>query len=288
MRHAILRCMNHKIAIFDIDGTIAEKSVIPDSILLGFRNIQESGYITTLSTGRAYQRLRDAFTNEFETLVSPDALIIVEHGTKIVRRNGEVVWADYFTKKEADHFVDFIKANADMIQFASYAPSDPLDRMQIWVKDSERLENTAKERSYADVFHCSYEELKKRIGMDSISHFVARLQDYIVVENLKLRFTRSDMDLILMDGYMQFIGNLSDKAKAIKYLENHYTVPVANMLIAGNGVNDVDMLNLDAGHRILVGESNTTPMVLAQLQSQTKVVRVASPHALGEYLQQLS
>jgi len=280
--------MSQKLAVFDIDGTIAEKGVIPKSVIEGFRHIQSLGYTTTVSTGRAYQRFRIAFKDYFDELISPDAFIITEHGTKIVRKNGEIAKADYFTQQEIEHFVDFILANQDMITFASYAPPDPQGRMQVWVKNPEDLQKITAERSYADVFHFSYEELNARITATLVTHTLARLQDYIIAENLLLHFTRSNMDLILMDGYMQFVGNVADKSKALAYMEEYSDVSRENMLVAGNGINDLQMLNQNVGRRILVGNDATTPMVFAQLIGKEKVIRVNSPEDLGIYLQGLN
>ena len=86
---------------------------------------------------------------------------------------------------------------------------------------------------------------------------------------------------------MQIVGNLSDKSKAIEYLEKFHEVEVKDMLIAGNAINDVDMLNLKAGKRILVGNDEFTPIVLGHLKNVDEVIRVDSPEKLGEYLQKL-
>lgn len=279
----------NKLAIFDIDGTIAVQGKILPSVIMGLKHIQSLGFLTTVSTGRAYRRVRDALGEDFEDVISSEALIIVEHGTKIVHRDGRVVQADYFGAIEVDHFVDFIRANEDMIRFIVFATPEPEQPHQLWVKKGENIEAIRQERSrYADVFCCSYEELKERMHTYQISHFQAKLQDFIVVENLKLHFTRSSMDVVFMDGYMQFIGNVSDKAKAITYLEQFHETAVKNMLIAGNGINDVDMLNLEAGRRILVGTDEQAGNVIGHLKSFEEVIRVNSPEDLGAYLQTLS
>jgi len=49
-----------KLALFDIDGTIAEKGVVPKSVIEGIEHLHKKGYITTVSTGRGYTRLKEA------------------------------------------------------------------------------------------------------------------------------------------------------------------------------------------------------------------------------------
>lgn len=281
--------MNRKLAIFDIDGTIAEKGVVPEKVIEGLKHIQSLGYLTTVSTGRAYRRVRDALADYFDDVISPEALIIIEHGTKIVHRDGRVVQADYFTPAETEHFVDFVHANESMVRFCLYALPDPEAQLQLWAKDPKDVDSLREKRgSFADVFHCSYEELKERALRHDVSHFLAKLEDFVLVENLKLKFTRSQMDVIFQDSYMQFIGSLSDKAKAIQYLEKFHEVSVSEMLIAGNAINDVDMLNMECGKRILVGTDEQASSVIGHLRDIPSVIRVESPEKLGEYLQNLT
>ncbi|MDE2079244.1 MAG: HAD family phosphatase [Patescibacteria group bacterium] len=280
--------MDKKLAVFDIDGTIAVKGKIPQEVIEGLRHIQKIGYLTTVSTGRGYRRLRDALGNDFDTVVSQDALIVVEHGTKIVHRDGRIVQADYFGPAEVDHVVDFLHANAPMIVHLAFATPDPEAPNQIWVKEGEDVEAIRKKREhYAEVFQCSYEELKERMHTFQISHVLAKLQDFITVENLKLHFTRSNLDAIFMDSYIQFVGSFSDKAKAILYLEKFHEITVKNMLFAGNGINDVDMLNLEAGKRILVGTDEQAGNVLGHLKASEDIIRMDSPQELGVYLQEV-
>lgn len=280
--------MTRKLAIFDIDGTIAVKGKIPPSVIEGLKHLNSIGYLTTVSTGRAYRRMRDALGADFEQVISPDALIVLEHGTKIVHRDGRVVQADYFGPAEIDHFVDFVHANAAMVRFVMFATPDPEAPYELWVMEGEDMEALKKERSsYANIFTCSYEELKERMHTFQISHALAKLQSFVVVDNLKLRFTRSSLDAIFMDSYIQFVGSLSDKAKAIAYLEEFHEIKVKDMLIAGNGINDVDMLNLVAGKRILVGTDEQAVPVLGHIERHDSVIRIESPAALGDYLQGL-
>ncbi len=278
----------HKLAVFDIDGTIAVKGVIPKSVIEGLKHIQSKGYLTTVSTGRAYRRMRDALGEDFETVISPEALISLEHGTKMVHRDGTVVQADYFGKGEVEHIVDFVRANIAMVKYFWYALPDPEAPYEFWVSPDEDIEPIREKRGrYGNVFTCSYDELKERMLRHQISHVAAKLQDFITTENLKLRFTRSNIDVLFLDGLMQIVGNLSDKSKAIEYLEKFHEVEVKDMIIAGNAINDVDMLNLKAGKRILVGNDEFTPIVLGHLKNVDEVIRVDSPEKLGEYLQEM-
>jgi HAD superfamily hydrolase (TIGR01484 family) len=279
----------NKLAIFDIDGTIAVHGTIPQSIVRGFEHIQSLGFLTTVSTGRSYVRMKEALGEHFDTIISPDSLIIIEQGSKIVDPNGAVIRADYFQPNEIEHVVAFSRSNIDMIKLLWFTSPDSTQPVQVWCKRPEDLAaETAKRGHYADVFHCSFDELHERLSEYPVSNVSAKLEDFIRVENLKLHFTRSEIDTIFQDSMMEFVRNISDKAKAIRFLETHHDIEIKDMLVAGNAINDVDMLNLQAGRRILVGDSAATEIIVGHLRDANEVTRVDSPEKLGVYLQGLS
>lgn len=276
---------HHKLAIFDIDGTVKTKGAVPQEVRDGIAHLQSRGYVTTVASGRVFVRAKMAFEDAYTDVVSEDAYLIVEHGTKIVSRDGIVLKADYFRENEIQHVVDFLASNEEMIRYAWFAYPDPTERLQAWCKSEEVVLNLAPERgSYSDLFQCSFDELRSRLLVHSLSSITVKLEDFIKVENLKLHFTKSEVDCIFQDGTMSFVRNIGDKGKAIRFLEETYGVSIANMLIAGNAVNDVDMLNLPAGHRILVGAGAQSDGVLERIRDPKSVVRVATPAELGKYL----
>jgi len=277
-----------KLAVFDIDGTITQDGVVPESIEGGFAHLRELGYITTVSTGRGYVRAREALGKHFDAVVVPDSLMIVEHGTKIVDAKGNVIEANYLQQNELDHIVDFTRVNSDITRLVWFNPPQAGSRVQVWCQEKEDVAAEMQKRGhYADVFTCSYKELRERLSQQSLSNVSVKLKDYVVVENLKLHFTRSEIDTIFQDKMMEFVRNVADKAKAVEHIAAHLAVNFENILVAGNAINDVDMLNLGVGKRILVGEKDGANSVFKYLTAPETVVQVDSPEALGLYLQKL-
>ncbi len=277
-----------KLAIFDVDGTLATHGVIPDSVLDGLMHLREIGYATTISTGRGYIRAKESLAEKFDKIISPEALLIIEHGTKVVDRNGQIQYSQDLSIEEINHIIDFSKVNLGMIRLIWFNPPDPTQRVQVWCYDASLVkEETEKRGHYADVFTSSFDDLKAKMLAQSISNVTAKLREFVKVENLKLHFTRTEIDTIFQDGNMEFVSNLADKAKAIDFIEKHYSVPFDNVLIAGNAINDVEMLNLEVGKRVLVGPSDERSVVLGYLTKPDEVVSVENPEALGTYLQNI-
>lgn len=277
--------MINSLAIFDVDGTIAEHGKVPEKIVQGIQHLQEIGYITTISTGRGYVRAKEALGKDFDKIVSEEALLIIEHGSKIVNRVGEVIFASYFEEPEVDHIIDFTRANIDIYRLMWFNPSDLSRKVQVWCYNHEELQSEIEKRGhYADVFSDSISDLRDRLLAQPLSNVTLKLKDYVKVENLKLHFTRTGTNVIFVDGNMEFIRNSVDKATAVAYLLKEYGLEENNLLLAGNAINDVEMLNVQAGKRILVGKGELSDTVLSYLENKENVLRIDSPSMLGTFL----
>lgn len=277
-----------KLAIFDIDGTIASHGIVPESVIKGLKHLHQIGYATTVCTGRGYIRAKEALSESFDIVVSEGALMILEHGTKISDRNGKILFANFLQQNEIEHVIDFTKANEEIIKLLWFNPPDVSNKVQVWVLDPKHLpKETAKRGHYADVFTCSYDELKEKLMFQPLSNVTAKLKEYIKVNNLKLHFTRSEINILFQDGNMEFVRNIANKAEAINYIENNFNYLRSNILVAGNAVNDVEMLNLEVGKRVLVGNEETLSTVLGYLTNPQNTSRVNDSDELGLYLQGL-
>jgi len=277
--------MTKKLAIFDFDGTIAESTKIPPEIICGFKNLRKQGYITTISTGRGYVRIKEALGEDYNELVSSDALLIVEHGTKIVDHDGKVIFSADFDQTEVDHIADFARANIELFRLGWFNPSISGQKVQVWCIDESEIDTEIEYRGhYADVFTGSVTEFKEAMEKQKLSNVSFRLKPHITVENLKLRFTRTSVDVVFQDGNMEFIKSNMNKSIAVSYLLSNFNLSHSDLLVAGNAINDVEMLNIDASLRILVGTGNTSDNVMSYLSEHGSIVRVETPVELGLYL----
>lgn len=277
-----------KLAIFDIDGTIARHGVIDPVAIAGIKHLQSIGYTTTLSTGRGYYPMRNAIGATFQEVVSDDALMVLEHGTRIVDKNGETVFAEYLGFYEIDYIVEFIRANIDIIRSSWYNPEDVSRKLQMWRKDPNDAGELVKKRvDYSDIFSCSLTEFKERIAKEKVSNIEARLVSHVKVHNLKLALTHTPVNILFLDENMSFLKNNINKGISILYLLKHLNVDYEDLLVAGNAINDIEMLDLDAGRRILVGPDEERTVVLSYLSNHESIVQIDSPTDLGYYLQSL-
>jgi HAD superfamily hydrolase (TIGR01484 family) len=277
-----------KLAIFDIDGTIAQRGVVDDTALTGIQYLQSVGCITTVSTGRGYGSLRSVFGDNFEQVISEDALIMLEHGTKIVNRNGSVEFGAYFSDAEKDHTIDFARANIGLVSWAMITSDDPLERDYVICLDQRKVQElTEKYGDYMQISAGSIGEFRSIVMKLPVTNIKFALHRYVTVENLKLVLTRTEISIIFQDGYMEFVKHNVNKGIAVSYVADKFSLKMEDVLVAGNAINDVEMLDIGAGTAILVGPDKEREVIQAYLSEPSMLVHVDSPRGLGSFLQSL-
>jgi len=280
-----------QLAVFDIDGTITtpHSSSISDEVVRGFEHIRKHGVITTISTGRSYVRMKEALGEHFENIIDDKALISVEHGAKIVNKWGKVIVESEFTPKDIDKLTEFTGLNIDMVQFLAFYPADLSRKAQIWCPEPSDVEKTRNERGhYADVYAGSLIDVKEHLNKQLISSVSIKLKSFIHVENLKIEFTGGSIKAVFQDGALEYMKSKVSKARAISYMCKYFGIYEHNILVAGNAMNDVDMLNMETKYRILVGpESKERETILGYTYAPDLLTFVDTPDDLGRFLQSL-
>lgn len=280
-----------QMAVFDIDGTITapRSSSIPEEVIKGFEHLRANGVITTISTGRAYVRMKEALGEHFENIIDDKALISVEHGAKIVDKWGNVVVESEFTDKDIDKLTEFTGLNIDMVQFLAFYPADLSRKAQIWCPEPADVEKTREARDYyADVYSGSLIDVKEHLKKQPVSSVAIKLKSFIHVENLKLEFTGGAIKAIFQDGALEYMKSKVSKARAISYMCKYFGIYEHNILVAGNAMNDVDMLNMETKYRILVGpDGKERETILGYIYAPDLLTYIESPDDLGRFLQSL-
>lgn len=280
-----------QLAVFDIDGTLTEphNTTIFQEVIDGLRHLHSKGVITTVCTGRPFVRMREALGEHYETIISDNAMIPVEHGAKIVDKYGRVIVESAFDNDDIEKFIEFTGLNLDLVYFLAFNPGDVSRKTQIWCPDPGEIESIREKRGwYADIFEGSLLDVKERLYSQPISNVTIKMHSHIRVENLKLEFTGGSIKSVFQDGQIEYMKSKVNKARAIHYVRKHFGVLEGHILVAGNAINDVDMLNMEAGHRILVGkEGPERDTVTGYLYGHDYIKFLDTPQDLGHYLQSL-
>jgi len=279
-----------KLAIFDIDGTIADNKILPASIIGGMRHLRSQGYHTSVATGRGLWTMRKVLGKYYDDIISESAFLVLEHGAKVVDRDGNVVFMEEFGPDELEHAHDFLRSNIEMFSECWYNSPDPTVKLQYWVHNPQDIDRVHKKYppTHIYAFSSSLGELKERFKAQPISNIEVRTKPHVVPGNLKLRLTRTNMDINFNTaGIMGMFMNNTNKGLAVRYVVDKLGIDMKNVIVAANGINDVEMLDLDVGTRILVGPQKDRDEIKGYLSSVDEIVEVETPAALGDYLQKL-
>ena len=87
---------------------------------------------------------------------------------------------------------------------------------------------------------------------------------------------------------MELIRNNANKRLVVNYLLNKYQLSVDDLMVAGNAVNDVEMLDIGAAHRIVVGFPESREAVVARLSGRDQLTLIESPRDFGLWMQKYS
>jgi len=280
--------MSRKLAVFDIDGTIAQKGVVDPAALKGIKHLQTIGYSTTLSTGRSYNSMKYAMGKLFDEIVSDDALIILEQGTRICDKKGNTFFAEYLGPEEIGHIIDFMRTNNGLVHFAWFNPDESERPQLLWSDEPAKSEAEMERRKdFAEATSGPLAEFKELLLGEKLTQIECRLPSHIFVQNLRIGLHNVPLNIILQDKNMTFIKNNTNKGLSVLYLMKHMGIDYEDVLVAGNAVNDLEMLDLGVGKRILVGPKDERDTVLGYMSETAEVVQLPSPAHLGLYLQKL-
>jgi hydroxymethylpyrimidine pyrophosphatase-like HAD family hydrolase len=95
---------------------------------------------------------------------------------------------------------------------------------------------------------------------------------------------RSDTNVIFQDGSMEFVKNNTNKGIAIEWILRKLKITHNELLVAGNAINDVEMLDVDSRATVLVGPADNRDTIKFYLSKLDDIVEVDSPDDLGKYL----
>jgi HAD superfamily hydrolase (TIGR01484 family) len=275
-----------KLAVFDYDGTIANRGVLAAGVVEAFLHLKSRGYHIAICTGRTYVRIKESFGSDYDKIFDQLAILMTDHGSRIVDYKGNDIYMADFGVEEVEHFIDFIRSNIEIADFIFYSKGS--ERDGIFVTNTDKLEEISEQRRYyADITSGNLSELKSELLTMKCTHIGVRLKSHVAVHNFVLNFTRTNTKLLFQDGAMDFLMANSNKGLALSYVANHFGVSNDDILVAGNAINDVEMLNHPAGTRILVGPSAEADQITEYITESNNLLRPKSPEELSTFLMTL-
>jgi len=263
-----------RLGIFDVNGTLRERDQpIQISTLDGINNIHSRGMRTTVVSGRGYRRLAVLLGNQLNEITSPGLPMGVEYGGRIISRDGKKN-EDYSPIPE-DALINIL-GDPENIHFAVYFPEVPTADAVLWTPPTNKANVPELEDKYGYF---------AKVTTDPFATFMQRLIDerpcMVAIKTRDpqyyVHFPFQNITAI-ENSPDTFAIVSSNKGQAVRIISQLTDIPLEEILIIGNDVADIPMLNLPARKKLIVGGRIQLPGVES----------IPSTEAVGAYLQQLS
>lgn len=265
---------NIEIGIFDMDGTIRSKGIIPSQIEQGFEALHQNGILTTCITGRGYSRLVEILGPQGLTILSPNVPIGIENAGRIVDQLGQKNLKYYpLTIEEIASTIETL--SAETVEFAAYFRQNSQEKAVLWTPHSAQLDTLAASMGhFAEINNCSLEKFARRMKQDRpcMLNVKTRTADF------RDEFPRG-INLVYNEGVININTQGINKGTGVQDISDILNIQLKSVLIVGNDENDLPMYRMPVGKKIFVGS-----LYEDQIAKVSDVIRVEDPVALGNYL----
>lgn len=229
--------MDKKIFFFDIDGTLADKNVIPEDTKIALKKLRDLGHYVFICTGRPYVYAKYHFGEYASGFVCANG--------RFISYSDEILLDAPLTNKQLHYFVESFKKldcgynfNGIFEGYASGIEADKLAKMQHDYENTYFTEDFDLDELHVHMFDVHFKD------DEHFKQIVEYLKDTTILNN---HFGHNSADATII-GY--------DKGIGIKKLLPILNISKENSYAFGDGHNDVCMFKV-VGHPIAMGNGIT-------------------------------
>lgn len=219
--------MGRKMIFFDIDGTLMERGIIPESAVEAIRKTREKGNFAFINTGRAAAIVDEKIRNVgFDGMVSACGTSIYMNDELIVSHTiPRKICEDVVLKMREFRVAAFLEANSGMY-FDEDSPffNEGLENAKnSYLKSKIRSGNFWEDETITfDKIYCVFDETAKVEEM---------------VQYLSPNFTCIPQGKTCME----IVPKPHSKATGIQFLQEYLNIPAEDCYVLGDSDNDIEM-----------------------------------------------
>lgn len=281
-----------KLIAIDLDGTLLTEESKPSSEgIASIRRVLEQGkHRVSICTGRAYHDVRHLLGDELKLPV------ISSNGAAIYDENGRLLHETPIRKEVSNEAIIFLK-NHD-IYFEIYCPETIYTEFSI--KDKLRAEMDILKSANPEI---DGDQLLESTLLKAVQFGVEQIEDSkqiiergtSVLKLIIFTFNSTKLDRIQehfdrlpsvhttssAEHTLEIISKETDKGLGVRFLANHFGIPMEDTVVIGDSYNDLSMFRV-AGGRIAMGNA-----VDEIKQLSTAVTRDNNDHGVAYALNHL-
>lgn len=231
-----------KIAFFDIDGTLTSEvdGSIPDSVVIAIRHARANGHLMFINTGRCFQNVEQRFKS-----IGFDGYV-AGCGTNI-----------YYQEQELFHKGQSHEVTLEIVETARRLNVDVVfeSREEVVFDSSRKLVSPNAKRLYYTFCDKHYDMSHEVTAEDfTCDKFVAWFQEDSQMEKF---IEVSDRYFDCIDRgvrFREFVPKGYSKATGIRFLLEHFHLPLEQAYAFGDSNNDLPMLKF-VPHSVVMGNA---------------------------------
>lgn len=237
-----------KTYFFDIDGVIYDNHQMNNSVLRVLKEKQMNYYFCS---GRGYRRTMDVVGN----YITDNSLLIIENGSKIVDKNGNLIDCKKITMKEKQlvlKILNFIKKkDIDSIVF------NPTTSLDYIVYKSKNIKYSSKIIQLFSVFQT--EILKSNMTQITFLFKTDKIKEQFFELCLK-----HNINAYKSENYIIVNHEKVNKKTGINKIIENQKLKLSDICVVGNDYNDIPMFEIDCSKKIAIS-SKCLPKKLKEL-----------------------
>lgn len=232
--------MMKNLIICDMSGIASIRGKNNDKLLNTLNTMDN--YNCSFCTGKGY-------SGGCETLKNIDLKVpfICENGSVLVTKIGEIVYNDHMDSEQVDLLIREIDRNC-LFEFLAYV--DLKTHKYKFLRGKKDLtEDLTQPWFYSEEIYDNVDDFLYNIDKDNVCRITTRGLSY----NSELEAFKN-FHVVVSENEFHSICNIGiNKGFGVKKLAEYCQVPLKNIIIIGNDMNDIDMFNLDCGLKIATG-----------------------------------
>jgi len=229
-----------KLIVCDMSGIASSRGVNNNELLETLNNLNH--YSCTFCTGKGYN-------GGYQTLKDIDLKVpfICENGSVIVNKSGQVIHSNKIDPIKAKKLI----LGLSKMNFEFLAYVDLKSHKYKFLKGNKKLsEDLSQPWFYSEEIFYNVEEFLNNIDINNVCRITTR-----GLELNSLNDFEKDFHIVVSENEFHSVCNKSvNKGYGVKKLAEFCKIDLKDVIVIGNDLNDIDMFNIDCGHKIATGE----------------------------------
>ncbi len=247
MKREIINSRNIKLVIFDLDGTLIDKShSFREEDIERIEKLKNLGVFVSIATGRTFGSAKP-----YIETINPQVPVVICNGAAIVDASTEEL---LFVEKLPGDIVSEIITVGEMYNLSPIIYFDPMDGIPFIVKKTSDVLNFLDFEGLSEYNVISGDEVSKISAVVKLQLIGDKEQLDFYGKELLVKFQNIDV-VPTKASYVEILPKGVSKGKAVEKMCSKLGIEMESVMSFGDSVNDADLLDISGVGVAISGSS---------------------------------